>query len=186
MIDKKTLRQHYKAVRNSILTDKKASAETQIYNSFIESNYFNDFSTFLVYVSCGSEVDTRNIIYFALKNGKHIAVPYCSGANMSFYEINSLDDLIGGAFGIPTVDISKASKITDFGSCLCIVPAFAYDNSGNRIGYGGGYYDRFLSLQSVPTIGLCFEECIAEKIPAESFDVKIDCILTEKQFRNSK
>lgn len=186
MSGKNTLRRHYKAVRNSIPSDKRVIADAKMYNSFIESEYFSSFSTFLVYVSCGSEVDTYAIIDFALKNKKRVAVPYCSDTNMFFYEIRSIDDLIDGAFGIPTVDISKATKITDFAGSLCVVPALAFDSNGNRLGYGGGYYDRFLSSQNIPTIGLCFEECIAEEIPTEIFDMKIDCILTEKQFRNSR
>ena len=186
MNNKKSLRQHYKSVRNSISNDEKHIFDNLIFSSFTSSDYFAAFSTFLIYVSCGSEVDTRNIIDFALKNGKRVAVPYCIGTNMSFYEIKSLDDLIDGAFGIPSADASKALKIIDYSGSLCIVPALSFDDNGNRLGYGGGYYDRFLSLQYIPTLGLCYEKCIADKIPSEHFDVNIDCILTEKQFRNSK
>lgn len=184
--EKKVLRQHYKAVRNSITQGEKAAMDKRIFSSFIASEYFNEFSTFLIYVSCAGEADTRSIIEFALKNGKHVAVPYCHGSNMSFYEIKSLNDLTDGAFGIPTVDISNATEITDFRGSPCIVPALAFDINGNRLGYGGGYYDRFLAANKVPTLGLCYEKCIASQIPAESFDIKIDCILTENQFRNSK
>lgn len=184
--DKKALRQHCKAVRNSIRCCEKAEMDERIFSLFTASDFFNNFSTFLIYVSFGSEADTRCIIDFALKSGKRVAVPYCRGENMLFYQINSLNDLIRGAFYIPTVDISKAVEITDFSDSLCIVPALAFDLSGNRLGYGGGYYDRFLSQNRVPTLGLCYEKCIISQIPAESFDIKINCILTENQFRNSK
>lgn len=184
--DKKALRRHYKTVRNSIGSAEKAAMDKRIFSSFFASEYFSNFSTFLIYVSCGSEADTHRIIDFITKSGKRVAVPYCQGSSMTFYEISSFNDLTEGAFGIPTVDISKATEISDFSSSLCVVPALAFDASGNRLGYGGGYYDRFLSVNNLPTLGLCYEKCIASQIPAESFDIKIDCILTENQFRNSK
>lgn len=179
MIDKKAQRQKYKYIRSSISAEEKSSADKRIFESFINSRYFNDFSTFLIYVSFGSEVDTRVIINFALKNHKRIAVPHCDGGVMTFYEIKSLDDLVIGAYGIPTVDILKSTQITDFSNSLCIVPALAFDRSGNRLGYGGGYYDRFLAENKLPALGLCFDRCIADELPAETFDMKINRILTE-------
>ncbi len=180
MTDKKALRRHYKAVRGSITDSEKLFAEEKIFESFINSRYFNNFSSFLIYVSCGTEVDTRNIINYLLLNKKCVAVPYCSGSVMTFYEINSLDDLASGAFGIPTVNTENSTEIKDFSGGLCIVPALAFDRSGNRLGYGGGYYDRFLTANKIETLGLCFEKCFADELPAESFDIKIGYVLTEK------
>ena len=179
MTDKKALRRYYASVRSSISATEKSIAEDKMFESFINSQFFNDFSTFLVYVSYGSEIDTRRIIRHALQNNKRVAVPHCVGSVMTFYEIKSLDDLVCGAFGILTADTEHSTQITDFSGCLCIVPALAYDRNGNRLGYGGGFYDRFLATNKVPTLGLCFEKCIAKQLPAESFDIKIDSILTE-------
>ena len=180
MTDKKALRRHYKAVRASITDSEKLFAEEKIFESFIKSRYFSDFSSFLIYVSCGTEVDTRRIINFLLQNKKRVAVPYCSGSVMTFHKINSIDDLVSGAFGIPTVNTENSTEIKDFSGGLCIVPALAFDRSGNRLGYGGGYYDRFLAANKIETLGLCFEKCFTDELPAESFDIKIGSVLTEK------
>lgn len=178
-MDKKALRRHYKAVRHSITCSEKTFADKKIFDFFVKSRYFNEFSTFLIYVSYDTETDTHNIINYLLQNRKRVAVPYCNGSVMTFYEINSLDDLVSGAFGIPTVNTENATEIKDYSGCLCIVPALAFDRKGNRLGYGGGYYDRFLAANKVATLGLCYDKCLAEELPAESFDVKIDSVLTE-------
>ncbi len=178
-MDKKALRRHYKAVRDSITDNEKSFADKRIFDFFVKSRYFDEFSTFLVYVSYSTEADTHNIINYLLQNKKRVAVPYCNGSVMTFYEINSLDDLVSGAFGIPTVNTENAMEIKYYSGCLCIVPALAFDRKGNRLGYGGGYYDRFLAANKVTTLGLCFEKCLAEELPAESFDEKIDSVLTE-------
>lgn len=183
---KQRQRGFYKDVRRCITHTEKSEWDKRIFFRLINSNIFKDFDLFLIYVSVFGEPDTYNIIDFALKNGKRIAVPYCKGQTMDFYEIHSLDDLEVGAFGIPTVDASSAQKFSDFNNSICIVPALAFDIYGNRLGYGGGFYDRFLSKNEIQTLGLCYERCISAGISAENYDVKINSVLTENGFRNSK
>ena len=183
---KKQLRSHFKSVRNSVSSEDKAVFDQRIYQNFVNSPFFNDFDIYLCYVSVGSEVETVNIINSLLSKGKRVGVPYCEGKTMHFYEIKSTDELISGTYGIPSVNVETAEKIVDFSNTLCIVPALAFDKKGFRLGYGGGYYDRFLSSHTVDTLGLCYEYCLSEALPAEPFDVKIRCILTENGFINIK
>lgn len=135
-----------------------------------------------MYVSFGSEVDTKGLIEYSLNIGKRVAVPYCNGKNMLFYEIKSLSELSAGKFGIPTVDISGKSPLVSFDKALCIVPGICFDCYGNRIGYGGGYYDRFLSENSVISLGVCYKKCLCSEIESEEFDIKTDYVLTEIGF----
>lgn len=185
-MDKSQQRKFYRNVRDSILFSDKSNYDKQIFKTIVSSDLYLNSRILLVYVSFGSEVDTRNLIEHSLKIGKKVAVPYCNGSNMLFYEIKSKDELIAGRFGIPTVDISDKLPLSSFDNALCIVPGVCFDCNGNRIGYGGGYYDRFLADNSVTSLGICYEKCLCSKIEGESFDVKIDCVLTENGFRNFK
>lgn len=186
MTDKKEARKYYITIRKSISDSDKSVSDKKIFTYFINSSFINEYDTFLIYISVNNEVDTMNIIRFLSDNNKKIAIPYCSGKEMEFYYIKSLDDLIEGKFGIPSVNINISEKATDFSNALCVVPAVAYDVSGHRLGYGGGYYDRFLSVNKISTLGLAYEKCIAENLPHESYDIKIDYVLTDSCLRNHK
>ncbi len=179
-MNKKDLRIQYKIIRNSIVN--KSEADHKIAEHFINSPFFHDFDIYLCYVSIGSEVDTSIIIDSFLSMGKRVAVPHCKNGVMHFYEITSAEYLVDGAYGIPTADINISKKITDFTRALCIVPALSFDKSGHRLGYGGGYYDRFLCDKTIDTLGLCYEKCISERLPAEEHDIKINSVLTENGF----
>lgn len=186
MIDKKELRDFYLKIRKCITVKEKEQSDRIIFTSFINSCFFNNYDTFLVYISVKDEVDTSELIQYMLEKKKKVAVPFCHEKIMEFYYINSTDELTEGRFGIPSVDVNKADKAENFDNALCILPAVSFDNNGNRLGYGGGYYDRFLSGNTVPTIGLCYQRCISDKIPTEETDIKTDFVLTETYLWNHK
>lgn len=186
MTDKTALRKLYKSVRNSFNNYEKSLIDEKIFTQFINSDLYKNSISLLIYVSSKGETDTFNIINYALANGKSVAVPYCEDEMMIFYNINSLDDLREGAFGIPEPDPKKCTAVCDFSDAVCIVPALSFDFFGNRLGYGGGYYDRFLSENSVITVGLCRERSLCPCLPSEEHDIAIDYILTENGLRNSK
>ena len=108
--NKKQLREYYKLIRNSICGEARTQADSLIFNQFINSDLLSDFDVFLCYVSVNSEADTIQIINYLLKCKKKVAVPYCCGSEMNFYEIDSIDDLIDGAYGIPTVARLSGSR----------------------------------------------------------------------------
>ena len=179
---KKELRILFKSVRSYVSECERADFNRNIFTAFINSSVYRNAALLLIYVSFGSEADTLNIIRYALNDGKRVAVPFCNGKLMSFYEINSVDELVCGKFGIPTVIPDENKRITDFTDSVCVVPALSYDLSGVRLGYGGGYYDRFLYEKIITTVGLAFERCLSHFLPSEEHDIRIDYILTERRF----
>lgn len=185
-MDKKSLRKLYRNIRSTVSYSEKLKFDNRISARLINSDLFNSSSLILIYVSVSDEIDTYGIIEYSLKNGKRIAVPVCENNNMYFCEIHSPDELVSGKYGIPTVDSVNNIPVNIGTDSLCIVPALCFDRSGNRIGYGGGYYDRFLSCNNIKTIGLCYERCLCPDINSDIHDVSVDYILTENYFRNSK
>lgn len=185
-MDKRNIRSLYKKIRKSVSLCEKTDFDTRIFTSFVNSDVFKSAEKIIIYVSVGDEPDTLNIIEYSLNNNKRVAVPVCIDNYMYFYEIYSVSELVPGKFGIPSVDIQINTEIADFENAVCVVPGICFDYFGNRIGYGGGYYDRFLSANAVKTIGLCYERCICNKLPIEKFDKSVNFILSEKCLRNSK
>ncbi len=186
MNKKKELRKLCKSIRKRIGLGERLLFDSMIFTHLINSDLYKSSKTLLIYVSVNNEADTLNIIKYALADGKRVAVPRCNGNIMNFIELKSFEELSEGDFGIPTVDSDDNKIIDDFSDALCIVPGLGFDRYGNRLGYGGGYYDRFLSCNHVTSVGLCYERCRFDMLPAEEHDIKIDYILTENGLRNSK
>lgn len=139
-----------------------------------------DFSKIFTYISYGSEVNTLHFIETMLKKGKEIYVPVCRTKNctMAASQITSLKNLTKNSYGILEPDqIINENAMFD----AIIFPGAAFDLSGSRIGYGKGYYDRFMSkLDYKPKkIGICYDFQLLKKIPSEAHDVKMDLIITE-------
>jgi len=132
------------------------------------------------------EVRTQEMILEALKTGKRVVVPFVTGDSMEFSEISGLSDLSPGTFGIqePRPEIRRPVPLKEID--LVIVPGVAFDMSGGRIGYGRGFYDRFLRrfLSERPDarlIGLAFEAQIVEKVERKSSDVPVHILVTEER-----
>ncbi len=177
--NKNKLRSIYKSVRNGIKNPLKNNLDSRIFTLLVNSDLFKNADLILSYVSFGSETDTRHLIDYALGIGKRVAVPFCNGKQMIFYEISSLNELVDGKFGIPTVNTGNTLPVENFDNALCLVPGLCFDLKGNRIGYGGGFYDRFLGKNRVTSVALTYERCICSNVPCEQFDIKTDFILTE-------
>lgn len=180
-MNKTESRKHFLSVRDSIPEEKRLEKSAAITERLLGTAEYDRCSMLLVYVSTGSEVCTFPLIEKALRDGKITAVPFCVGKEMKFRVITSVSSLTEGKFGILTAD--ESCPFADgFDNAFCIVPALSLDESGNRLGYGGGYYDRFLSAYpGIKTAALCFEECLSEGLPAESTDIKINEIITENR-----
>lgn len=176
---KNEIRKIYLNKRNSLPEEYRKSADKEIYGKLISCEEYVDSDLILVYVSAGSEIDTADIIKYSFQCGKRIAVPHCRNGRMDFYEILSDDELVCRQFGIPTVDITGRVPVSLSDKTLCIVPALCVDSKGNRLGYGGGYYDRFLSANRVIHICLVRKDFIIESVPAEEYDFTIHKIITD-------
>ena len=171
---KNELRKKYLLVRNNIKNKyekDKIICEKVINNHFVEKS-----NTILIYVSKDSEVDTINLINYFLKF-KKVAVPKVNDNIIEFFYINSLDDLEEGCFNVLEPITNK--KVTDFNNVLCITPGICFNKEGYRIGYGKGYYDRFFSKHKIYAIGLCYQECLINDIFANSYDIKVNEVISD-------
>lgn len=182
--EKALLRNHYSKLRDSIPKDRKIEFDKAIFQKIINNELYDRCKVLLVYHSISSEIDTLKLIDYSLSIGKPVALPRCNvDRTISFYFIDSLDNLEVSSYGIaePREDFNMLVRIFD--SSLCVVPAFAYDMEGFRLGYGGGYYDRFLSTYKVMnTLGICYSVCLIDKLIKEKHDISIDYIMTESDF----
>lgn len=176
---KNQLRLELKTARKAVAdrTDK----DLKIANMLFSLNLYRQADLILCYASLCDEISTDYIITHSLSLGKRVALPYCLSNNglMNFYEIKSLSDVAVGTFGVREPVIEKCEPINDFSNSLIIVPALAYDNKGYRLGYGKGYYDRFLQKHSLNSIGLCYNSFIQKEIPINQYDKSVDFVITE-------
>ncbi len=178
---KQDIRRIIKRKREELNKDIKKTLDTKIMNNFFNSEYINSNNVIFIYVNMESEINTISIINRLLDMGKRVAVPKVLPGNkeMKALEIKSLSDLNeSGAFGILEPDISKK----DIGDevDLIVIPGLAFDKRGYRIGYGGGFYDRFLKIHNkIKRISLCYNFQIIKNVPFEEFDETVDTIITE-------
>lgn len=171
---KEFLRKKYKEKRDNIKN--KVTKDNLIYQKVINNKDILFSKTLLIYISINSEVDTIKIINYFL-NTKNIAVPKIIDNDMFFCYVTNLNELTSGKYNIP--EPTNENIVTDFDNAICIVPGICYDKKNYRVGYGKGYYDRFLSKNKIKTIGLCYKECMIEKIDNDKYDYKIDEVITE-------
>ena len=171
---KEFLRKTYKEKRDNIKN--KVTKDNLIYQKVINNKDILSSKTLLIYISINSEVDTIKIINYFL-NTKNIAVPKIIDNDMFFCYVTNLNELTSGKYNIP--EPTNENIVTDFDNAICIVPGICYDKKNYRIGYGKGYYDRFLSKNKIKTIGLCYKECMIEKIDNDKYDYKIDEVITD-------
>ena len=183
---KTDLRSGFKSKRNEMPEHIKLNMDSEIQSRFLTLRQYAKCDTVFTYVSKELEVDTFAIIRAAWANGKKVAVPKCvENHQMDFYYIESMDDLEDGAFGVKEPIVDKCKKVVDFSKGLCIVPGLSFDAEGYRLGYGKGYYDRFLSRFGGYTVGLCYSNCIKWKLPHGKYDRAVDVIVTDRYIRRT-
>lgn len=183
---KKTIRKKILLNRDRISHALKAEKDSLIRQALCSLPEFINASTILFYASFRSEVDTQNIIKHELKAGKKLALPKVNkeGHRLMLYEVKDFRELQPGFMGIPEPFVPDERFISVDEIDLVIIPGAAFDHSGNRLGYGAGYYDFLLSgrkKKKMIIIALAYEEQIVDSIPQEEHDVKVDIIVTDKR-----
>ncbi len=183
---KNSLRLSSRAFREQMDEEKKKKADESILRRLTSLREYAQADWLYTYVSKPIEVDTVELIRRALSQGKHVAVPRCvpGTREMEFYEIASLEELAPGAFGVlePVPGCSRLVEEETGG--LCVVPGLSFDSEGYRLGYGKGYYDRFLSRFRGVTVGACYSGCVRRMLPHGYFDRPVDILVTERMIRN--
>ena len=178
MDSKKDIRKQVLTLRERLTVKEQDEKSQCIFNQVINHPFFMDANIIYCYVDYKQEVKTRSIIQHAWEQGKNVAVPKIVDDEMRFYFIESFEELKEGYRGIPE---PINCKIADAKSPLVIMPGVAFDKSKNRIGYGKGFYDKFLKNSPYShTMALCYEVQLVEKVPTDPFDIKPEILITEK------
>lgn len=179
---KKQLRNKHLAMRNALSVDEIMTKSYDIMESVVSSYDFQNSRYILVYAAYGSEVVTKGIIEYALWLKKRVFCPkVLSNEDMEFYEVFSYQDLKPGFRGIlePLQKEETTFHLKD-DPALILIPGVCFDEKGHRIGYGKGYYDRYLSrTPGMIRMALAFEDQIEESIPHQEQDVCYDLLVTE-------
>ncbi len=177
--DKINLREEHKRKRRQLDADKKRALDVEIQSKLLMTDEYRACDTVLVYFPTEYEIDTKGIISAAFANKKKVALPVTNDDySLSFYYINSLKELKQGKFKIME-PADRSRVVTEFDTSICIVPALCCDLSGNRIGYGKGCYDRFLSTYSGKSIALCYNDSIVLSIDTEDTDHAVDVLVSD-------
>lgn len=184
---KMRLRMQFRSIREAMEPGERAEADRRIADTVRTLWQYRASQQILVYVSTPIEVDTYRIIEQAWADGKRVAVPRCvpDTRNMEFYYIESMDDLSPGTFGVLEPQADPARLVSDFSKAMCLIPAFSYDYAGYRLGYGKGYYDRFLAHFNGYMIGICYSSCVRRYLPHGRFDRQVQLLVTENYIRRT-
>lgn len=182
--EKSKIRQKYKQIRSSVSEEEKKMLDSKICEKFLSCVSYRYCDTILMYSPVRDEINVNAIALKALEDGKRVAYPRCiPGTNkMNFHFVSSLDELEKGTFGIsePPETNERFSKKSN-GCVVCLVPALAYDKYGYRIGYGKGFYDRYLSYFTGSVIGIVYKSLISDTpLPRGKFDVCANALVTEE------
>lgn len=177
---KNELRKQVLAARDGLMPEERKKKSRDIETRFFALHEYRIASSVLFYASFRSEVETHAMIRRALAEGKRTMLPKVAGKQLALFEIRSFDaDLSPGAWGIPEPRETAPVDLRDID--LIVVPGAVFDEQGNRLGYGAGFYDKLVAGCTGPTVALAFELQVVPHVPAETHDVPVKKIVTEKR-----
>ncbi len=183
---KNALRKQIYALRDSLTPEEIAAKSEAVAGQLAKLPFYREAGTIMFFLSFRSEVDTLGMVRDNLGRGKRVLVPKSLPEERLLVPSQLLDlkkDLIMGHYNIPEPGPAALRPVEPEEIDLLIVPGVAFDLSGNRLGYGGGYYDRFFERlrPAVPLVALAFELQIVDRVPVEPWDRRMDWIVTEKR-----
>lgn len=175
-MDKAALRRYIKEQKRAMMELQIETASENLCNQFLDTQAYHDARTVYAYLPYNQEVRTVPIIERAWADGKRVAVPKVFGDEMKFIYITDFSQVEKGYCGIP--EPIEDGPEADDPTALVLMPGLAFDLQGHRIGYGGGYYDKFLTNEpGHPTIALCYGFQVLPALETEEFDIPVDCVL---------
>ena len=180
METKKQIRTEILKRRSALSKDEVADKSRAICRKIVSCEQFVQAESILLYLDFNHEVETGLIWEKAQKMGKHVAAPRLIGSQMVFARIQSEKDLIPGKWGISEPKKNCPVIREPDSRTVVIMPGVAFDCSRNRIGYGGGYYDRFLAQYTGDALLLCRERLLCPSIPQETHDIRVPAVVTEQ------
>ncbi len=175
-MDKTELRRIIRNKKRAMTEVEIAEKSEKLARLFLESRAYRDAKTIYGYLPYNQEVRTVPMLEQALRDGKQVAVPKCYGDEMRFIYLSDLTQVEKGYAGIP--EPIAHGPIAHDETALVLMPGLAFDPAGRRIGYGGGFYDRFLAAEpGHPTLALCYDFQMFPALETEDFDIPVDTVL---------
>lgn len=175
-MDKNTLRKQIREQKRAMTEEQIVSASQRLGELFIASQAYRDAQTIYGYLPYNQEVRTVPMLEQAMADGKRVAVPKVFGDEMKFIYLTDFSRVEKGYAGIP--EPIDDGPVADDPTALVLMPGLAFDAQGHRIGYGGGFYDKFLENEpNHPTLALCYGFQMVDYLETEAFDVPVDCVI---------
>jgi len=183
--DKSRIRQDVLTKRDSLDPDIRKAKDDRIKERLFSLPEFQQAPILFLFASFRSEVSTFTQIAEALTLGKRVILPSVDSMNkeLRLYEIKELSELSAGYMGIPEPAVTEDRERDINDVTLVIMPGAAFDPKGNRLGYGGGYYDRLLSRlrRNIPLVALAYEEQLLDSLPSVPHDIRVHMIVTDQR-----
>lgn len=175
-MDKKALRRQIREKKRAMTPEQILDASKRLAEKFLSTRQYTEAKTIYGYLPYNQEVRTELILQRALEDGKRIAVPKVYGDEMRFIYITGFDRLENSDMGIP--EPIDDEPVAEDPTALVLMPGLAFDNEGHRVGYGGGYYDKYLSQEpGHPTVALCYDFQMMPQLDTEEFDIPVDLVI---------
>lgn len=178
-MNKKEIRKQMTEIRDSLSKEEKSVKDAKIQDTLLSLSQIKESEAVFIYLSFRSEIDTLELLRQLWALGKKTYVPKVVNGEMDFYEISSFKELEPGFYGILE---PVTTKCVSGCAGVMIMPGLAFDLQKNRIGYGGGYYDRYLEKyknEQLYTIAAAYDFQVVEKLEVEGYDYPVDILVTE-------
>lgn len=175
-MNKQELRAHIRQLKRAMTEEEIQAASQRLGVLFAASEAYQQAKTIYGYLPYNQEVRTTQMLQKALEDGKRIAVPKCYGDEMRFIYLDDLSLVEKGYCGIP--EPIADGPIADDPTALVLMPGLAFTKDGARMGYGGGFYDKFLAAEpNHPTLALCYAFQMVDHLDTEAHDIPVDTVL---------
>ena len=175
-MDKKELRRGIRERKRAMTEEEIVTRSAALGKAFAASELYRSAKTIYGYLPYNQEVRTVPMLEQALRDGKKVAVPKVIGDEMVFIYLDDLSQVEKGYAGIPEPIANE--PVAQDETALVLMPGLAFDREGHRIGYGGGFYDKFLQREpNHPTLALCYEFQMRKHLETEDHDIPVDCVL---------
>ena len=175
-MDKKELRRQIREQKRAMTEEQIVSASLRLGELFLECPEYQAAKTIYGYLPYNQEVRTVPMLEQAMRDGKRVAVPKCYGEEMRFIYMDDLSKVEKGYANIP--EPIEDGPVAEDKTALVLMPGMAFTTDGKRMGYGGGFYDKFLANEpDHPTVALCYAFQMVEDLPTEDYDIPVDRVL---------
>ena len=175
-MNKKELRQKIREKKRAMTIEEIEAKSARLGELFLASDAYKNAKSIYGYLPYNQEVRTVAMLKQAIADGKRVAVPKCYGDEMRFIWMDDLSKVEKGYANIP--EPIDDGPIADDPTALVLMPGLAFDPQGHRIGYGGGFYDKFLAAEpDHPTLALCYDFQVFPHLDTEEFDIPVDAVL---------